>query len=245
MTEKAALLIRRRRLLGESPDLAPGSIPGTATLRGTAGAARALASLHDLDLRFETVVQAVVDPDLAAAAVDQLDAGRRFRFVILGSHLVNTPDEALRRSFLRAACRHLVGDGDVLVEHHPIDWAETAAATSPTPGAEVGMVKVRRDPPFVSAVSVYDVGGREARQPFTARVLSEAELETELGASGLRIRRRLSPTWLQAGPIEPAAWVSFTLAAQPSSEPYHRRTPAPRSRRSRVRQHHRGPLPPP
>ena len=147
----------------------------------------------------------MVDPDLSAADVDRLDAGRRFMFVILGSHLVNTPDEGLRRAFLRAACRHLGGDGDVLVEHHPIDWAETAAATSPTPGAEVGMVNVKRDPPFVSAVSVYDVGGREARQPFTARVLSEAELKTELGASGLHIRRRLSPTWLQAGPMRATA----------------------------------------
>ncbi len=65
------------------------------------------------------------------------------------------------------------------------------------------MVNVKRDPPFVSAVSVYDVGGREVRQPFTARVLSDAELATELEASGLRIRRRLSPTWLQAGPRAP------------------------------------------
>ena len=184
----------------------PGSIPGAATLTGTAGAGRVLDSLRELDLRFGTVIQAVVDPDLSAADVDHLDAGQRFVFVILGSHLVNAPDEGLRRAFLRAAARHLVGDCDVLVEHHPIDWAETAAATSPTPGAEVGMINVRRDPPFVSAVSVYDVGGREARQPFTARVLSEAELETELQTSGLRVRRRLSPTWLQAGPIDPRHW---------------------------------------
>ncbi len=205
MTEKAALLIRRRRLLGESPDLTPGSIPGAAALAGTAGAGRVLASLRDLDLRFRTVIQVVVDPELTAPDVDRLVAGRLFVFVILGSHLVNTPDAGLRQAFLRAARRHLVGDCDVLVEHHPIDWAETAAATSPTPGAEVGMINVRRDPPFVSAVSVYDVGGREARQPFTARVLSEAELAAELEAAGLRIRRRLSPTWLQAGPIAPSA----------------------------------------
>lgn len=184
----------------------PGSIHGASTLHGTAGAGRALASLRELGLRFRTVIQAVIDPDLPAAEVDRLDAGRLFVFVILGSHLVNTPDEALRRAYLRAACRHLVGDCDVLVEHHPVDWAETAEATSPTPGAEVGMTSVKRDPPFVSAVSVYDVGGREVRQPFTARVLSERELEAELQAAGLRMRRRLSPTWIQAGPIEPRQW---------------------------------------
>ena len=206
VTEKAALLIRRRRLLGESQDLAPGSIPGAATLRGTAGAGRVLASLRELDLRFRTVIQAVVEPGLATADVDQLDAGRLFVFVILGSHLMNTPDEGLRRAFLRAACRHLVGDCDVLVEHHPVDWVETAASTPAAPGAEVGMIDVQRDPPFVSAVSVFEVDGRTVRQPFRARVLSDAELAAELQASGLFIRRRLSPTWLQAGPIEPRRW---------------------------------------
>jgi hypothetical protein len=206
VTEKAALLIRRRRLLGESPDLVAGPVPGIGSLRGTAGAGRALASLRELDLRFRTVLQAVIDPGLGVAELDRLDAGRLFVFVILGSHLVNTPDEDVRRALLRASCRHLVGDCDVLVEHHPIDWAETAAPTPPTPGAEVGMRNVKRDPPFVSAVSVYDVGGREARQPFTARVLSEAELASELEAAGLFVRRRLGPSWLQAGPIEPRQW---------------------------------------
>ena len=206
MTEKAALLIRRRRLLGESQELTPGSTPGVAALRGTAGAGRALQSLRELGLRFRTVIQAVVDPGLPAADVDRLDAGRLFVFVIVGSHLVNTPDEALRRAYLRAACRHLAGDCDVLVEHHPIDWAETAAPTPATPGAAVGMTNVRRDPPFVSAVSVYDVGGRTVRQPFTARVLSEAELAADLRAAGLMVRRRLSETWLEAGPIEPWQW---------------------------------------
>ena len=61
----------------------------------------------------------------------------------------------------------------------------TAAATAPMPGADVGMEEVRRDPPFVSAVSTYDFGGHFVRRPFTARVLTEAELDDELAAAGL------------------------------------------------------------
>ncbi|NJD27929.1 MAG: hypothetical protein FIA92_06485 [Chloroflexi bacterium] len=60
------------------------------------------------------------------------------------------------------------------------------------------MVDVRVEPPFVSAVSVYEVGGEVVRQPFTARVLSDAELDEALLEAGLARHRRLSPTWLEA-----------------------------------------------
>jgi hypothetical protein len=206
MTEHAVLLIRRRRPVGESTDLDAGSTPGASALKGTAGAGRILHSLSELGLRSRNVIQAVVDLGVTKGEVDRLDVGRLFVTVILGSHLVNVPDERLRRAFLRAACRHLVGDCDVLVEHHPVDWAETAEPTPATPGAEVGMRDVRRDPPFVSAVSVYDVGGRIVRQPFTARVLSDDELGSELREAGLFVRHRLSPTWLIAGPVAPRTW---------------------------------------
>ena len=194
------LVIRRRRPIGEPDGLEPGSTPGFATLHGPKGARRVLLSLAELGLPFRTVVQSIHDADVTAAQVDQLAVGREFVTVVLGSHLVNTPDKGLRRAWLRAAARHLVGDCDVLVEHHPVDWAETAADEPAVPGGTLGMLEVRRHPPFVSAVSVFDAGGHEERQPFTAQVLSGAELEAELRASGLRVRRRLGPTWLVAGP---------------------------------------------
>ena len=200
MPERAVLVIRRRRPIGERHEVEPGSTPGFGLLRGARGAGRVLHSLAELGLPFRTVIQSIHDPDVKADDVDRLEVGRQFVTVVLGSHLVNTPDEALRRAWLRAARRHLVGDCDVLVEHHPVDWAEKASEEPAVPGGTLGMVEVRRDPPFVSAVSLYDSGGHEYRQPFTARVLSEAELERELAASGLLLRRRLGPTWLVAGP---------------------------------------------
>ena len=206
MTEKAVLVIRRRRPLGEVPNLQPGSTRGAHLLKGSKGAGRVLHSLSELGMRFRTVIQSVHDIEATAADIDDLDVGRLFVTVVLGSHLVNVPDEGLRRAFLNAARRHLIGDCDVLVEHHPTDWATTADEVRATPGGAPGMTEVRRERPFVSAVSVYDVGGREVRQPFTARVLSEAELAAELDAAGLYIRRRLSPTWLMAGPVSPRTW---------------------------------------
>jgi hypothetical protein len=199
MTATAALLLRRRRPIGEPHDLVPRSTPAFGLIRGPAGAGRALHALATLGRPFDDVVQSTHDPDVDSAAIDRLDLGERFPTVIAGSHLVNTPDTERRQAWLRAAARHVMAAGDVLVEHHPVDWAETAEDEPAVPGGSLGMVDVRRDPPCVSAVSVFDAGGRVAHQPFTARVLSDAELESELRASGLDLRERLSPTWLLAG----------------------------------------------
>jgi hypothetical protein len=196
------LLIRRRRPIGEPAALVPIGDSGAAILEGTAGAGRIVQALIEAGYSLDAVMQAVIPTDIRLDALARLDLGHRFDTVALGSHLVNLPDDARRAAFLGLAARHLADGGVALVEHHPIDWAETADEVCPMPGSQVGMEDVRRDPPFVSAVSTFDVGGRFVRQPFTARVLSEVELASELEASGLVVRRRLSPTWLAAGPTE-------------------------------------------
>ena len=137
-----------------------------------------------------------IEIDELASLADERD----FETVVVGSHLVNLPDEALRTAVVEVAVRHVAPSGSVIVEHHPVDWTETAADVEPTPGSAVGMEDVRRAPPFVSAVSVFDVGGRMFRQPFTARVLSESDLAEVLERTGLRISRRISPTLLEAKP---------------------------------------------
>ena len=192
------LLIRRRRPIGEPAGLRLLGTAGATSVDGSAGAGRIVLALTEAGIPCTDLVQAVVPPDIPLDDLHAFDLGRTFDMVVLGSHLVNLPDDDRRRGFLAIAVRHLADRGRLLVEHHPIDWAETAAPTQPTPGAEVGMEDVRRDPPYVSAVSTFDNGGRYVRQPFTARVLSEEELGTELESAGLQPRRRLSPTLLEA-----------------------------------------------
>ena len=199
----SVLLIRRRRPIGE-----PGEggrhgserrhSPALEAIDGTAGAGRICAALLELGIGLSGVRQAVIDADASIDDLAAMDLGARFDLVVLGSHLINLPDDDRRSAFVQLAARHVAGGGRVLVEHHPIDWAEMAGPTTPTPGAEVGMDEVRRHPPFVSAISTFDIGGRFVRQPFTARVLSEAELAEAVGACGLAVRRRLGPTWLEA-----------------------------------------------
>jgi hypothetical protein len=184
------LLIRRRRPIGEP-----------ARPIGTAGAGRIAQALLDVGVPVDAVAQAVIDPDGpmdTLDALDGIDGGATYAVVVLGSHLINNPDPDRRGAFVMLAARHLAPDGRLIVEHHPIDWAETAEPTRPTPGATLGMVEVRRQPPFVSAVSVYEVGGRVVRQPFSARVLSEPELDAILATAGLARVARLAPTLLEA-----------------------------------------------
>lgn len=197
------LLIRRRRPIGEPGERGRHGgerrhSPALDVIDGTAGAGRICAALLELGINLSGVGQAVIDADASIADLAAMDLGDRFDLVVLGSHLINVPDDDRRSEFVRFAARHVGGGGRVLVEHHPIDWAETAEPTASTPGADVGMVEVRRHPPFVSAVSTFDFGARDIRQPFTARVLSDGELAEALAVSGLAVQRRLGPTWLEA-----------------------------------------------
>jgi hypothetical protein len=182
------LLIRRRRPTGEP-----------ARRDGSGGAGRLTEALRGLAIPVDDVAQVVIDHDGPISDLAMIDLGPRFDVVALGSHLVNTTDPDRRRAYLALAVRHLAPGARLLVEHHPVDWADTAAATPSVPGQTLGMVEVRRHPPFVSAVSVFDAGGQVERQPFTALVLSEADLDAALAEAGVSRRARLSPTWLEAG----------------------------------------------
>jgi hypothetical protein len=186
-----ALLIRRRRPVGD---------PAAHQFQdGIAGAGRIIQSLGEAGvvLDDERIRQLLLEPDALLTGLGSTLIDERFGRVILGSHLVNVPELETRVGLLDLA-QSLAAGCSVLVEHHPVDWLQTAADVAATPGGPVGMVAVRVDPPFVSAVSVLDIGGRVVRQPFLARVLSDAELDEALAAAGLRRIRRLNQTWLEA-----------------------------------------------
>jgi hypothetical protein len=186
----STLLIRRRRPIG---DPAAGQLHD-----GIAGAGRIVHSLAEAGVVLDDsqIRQLLLDPDEHFDRIDRNVVGEAFDRVVVGSHLVNVPDGAVRIMVLEVAASR--SRGQVLVEHHPLDWLETAADVPATPGGSAGMIDVRVDPPFVSAVSVLDLGGRVLRQPFRARVLSDAELDEALAAARLRRVQRLGATWLEA-----------------------------------------------
>lgn len=198
------LLIRRRRPVGESLRVERALADGSDLVVAPLGASRIAESLRALGFQLGLAADQPISqwlPDLEgdATKLAARDLGARFGTVALASHLINTPDAELRAALVVAAARHLAAGGRLLVEHHPPDWLETAAESwSEWDGRQLGMVDVNIEPPFVSAVSVYEEAGRVVRQPFRACVLGDAELDAALAAAGLRRARRLGPTWLEA-----------------------------------------------
>jgi hypothetical protein len=203
MRIRPLLLVRRHRPIGDTPEADVALSGGRRTFEAAPGMTR-LGDLLDqlapgLVAAGGSVTHWLPDLDGGASGIAAADLGARFDTVVLGSHLVNTPDEALRAALLAAVRRNLAKGGTVIVEHHPFDWLETAAESwSERDGRRLGMVEVWVDPPFVSAVSVYDVAGRTIRQPFTAQVLTPEELDVAIRAAGLAPVRPVSPTWLEA-----------------------------------------------
>ncbi len=157
----------------------------------------------------------ITGAETVCAKIEGLDLGRKFDVVLLASHFLNTPDEGERRALLATCARHARPLGIVLLEHHPADWAETAAESeSEREGIKLALTDVRRHPPFVSAVAEYVIDGVVYRQPFTARMFSAEELATELAAVGLRVSRQIDARWTEAVPADRAAAADADRAAE-------------------------------
>jgi SAM-dependent methyltransferase len=201
-SDGSPILVYRRLPPGDAEaDLIAANVPpGAHVLELGAGAGRVTHALMARGLRVTAVddsaemLAAIHGAETVLASIEGLALGRRFDAVILGSHLVNTTDDAQRGAFLRAARDHVYQHGSVLLEHHASEWAQTATEGESRAGdVTIALREVRRHPPFVSAVAEYRVDGHVFRQPFTARVWSAEELAAELRAAGFAEVASLTP----------------------------------------------------
>jgi len=133
------------------------------------------------------------------ARIEKLRLGRRFEVVLLASHLINGPDN---RAVLDSVRRHLADDGHAVIEWHPPEWFDTVQDGA---GGALGEVAVElsgiaRHDDLFSATVRYRARGSVWDQPFTARRLSQDQLEQGLRAAGLTFGGWCSPdrTWLTA-----------------------------------------------
>jgi SAM-dependent methyltransferase len=121
--------------------------------------------------------------------IEQLDLPERFDVVLLASHLVNTPDDDLRRGLLRAARRHLADGGRVLLQWHEPGWFDALAPDATTRGT-IGALSSRLDVHSIAdgvlhATVSYSDGTATWRQSFRALRLDADRLAAELAATDL------------------------------------------------------------
>lgn len=139
------------------------------------------------------------------ARIEELDLGERFDLVLLASHLVNTPDDALRQALLDAARRHLADAGRLLLQWHEPAWFDGLAAGTRAGGTVGGLTSTLevhdiRDGVLDATVSYAD-GATTWRQRFAARRLERTQLAAALHEAGLVLLPRApAPSWLAAAP---------------------------------------------
>ncbi|HEX9358528.1 MAG TPA: class I SAM-dependent methyltransferase [Streptosporangiaceae bacterium] len=196
----------RLRPAGE-PELITGVLsPGASVLELGCGTGRIADALVALDHPTTGVDQSaamlahVHRAEPVLADIEDLDLGRRFDAVVLGSRLVNVADPARRQARLATCARHLGPGGVVLVERHDPAWAAQVAdgPLGEQDGMSFALERVTRHGDRLSAASVYVIGGRELRHRWTAQILDDAALDRELATVGLARRRflDLEATWV-------------------------------------------------
>jgi SAM-dependent methyltransferase len=168
------------------PEIVHAAVPaGSSILELGCGAGRVTHALMELGHPVVAVDDSAamlshVRAETVCARIGDLDLGRTFDAVLLGSHLVNTPSDSDRRALLAAARRHLAPSGRVIVEWHPPEWFDTVASGQ---GGRLGEVSVEladvvREGDLLSATVRYSAGGRRWNQEFTCRRLALDDILT-------------------------------------------------------------------
>jgi SAM-dependent methyltransferase len=141
----------------------------------------------------EEMLRHVAGAETVLGDVALLRLWRHFDCVLLASHFVNDADDERRRAVLRTCAVHLDRAGVLIAEVYPptFDWDAAAGRSTRMGDVMVRVEAATHVGDVVEAVVAYDLGERTWRQPFTARILVEADLRRELAAAALDFERWL------------------------------------------------------
>lgn len=128
-----AVELYRRLPVGAEPEIVHAAVPPGATIlelgAGTGRVTRPLIELGHPVVAVDSspaMLAHVTGARTVVGEIESLALEEEFDAVLLGSHLVNTPDVALRGAFLDTCRRHVRMTGCVLVERHPPRWFDEA-----------------------------------------------------------------------------------------------------------------------
>jgi SAM-dependent methyltransferase len=186
-------LYRRLPYMGELGDIENELRAHATALELGCGTGRLCARMQALGLRVTGVDESAemlahLPPGVEGidASIETLQLNRRWPAVLLPSHLINHPDEAVRRSFVEASKRHISPAGRFYVKRHAPGWLVTV---QPGPignshGFAVQVEHVSRKGAMVTVTIRYETYGQCWTQSFTACALEEQEIESLLQSCG-------------------------------------------------------------
>jgi SAM-dependent methyltransferase len=198
--------------LGE-PELVHGAVPaGSEILELGAGAGRITRGLVALGHPVVAVdqSQAMLDRIDAAETVladlEKLSLGRRFPVVLLASNFVNDPDRSRVRAYLDSCARHVLPNGQVLIQGYPRDW-EPSSEWRDLGGVRLRLRSFELDGAQLRGEMEYVVAGQTLFHAFEALLATEAQIDADLEAAGLRRHRYLDDagSWTEAVPRDGVA----------------------------------------
>jgi SAM-dependent methyltransferase len=123
--------------------------------------------------------------------------------VLLASNLINNPDQNIRSKFLATCRRHVTEEGVVILQRYqpdlqgwePGDWVDRGSVA-------VRISWFKREGNQFSASIQYRRADRTWTETFSAAILDDERIRTELAHMGLRLERILDSegTWILATP---------------------------------------------
>jgi SAM-dependent methyltransferase len=145
-------------------------------------------------------------PDAAETVLSDIETlvlGTSYPVVLLASNLINSPDQTVRSKLLATCRRHVSGEGLVILQRYQPDllgW-EPGGWVDRGPAA-IRISRFERQGDHFSASIEYRRGDRTWAHHFSAAILDDETLRTELADAGLRFQRSLDPerTWIVAVP---------------------------------------------
>jgi len=200
---------RKLPYLGELEDIVHVFPPSCAVLELGCGTGRLCARLIELGHKAAGVDESEdmlrhlpSGVEAIRSSIEALSLPRRWPVVLLPSHLINHPDDAIRKAFLQCALRHLAIGGSFFAKRHSAEWLQSIE-----PGHIGTMAGVDHYAEYVSRTNGtitmtvrYEAFGNTWRQSFSTVALTEQHVEDLLLQAGLSVVRWHGPQrlWVEA-----------------------------------------------
>jgi SAM-dependent methyltransferase len=208
-------LYRYLPYMAELIDIEPQLNMHAAALELGCGTGRLCGRLQELGLQVtgvdesaEMLAHLPVGVEGIKGSIETLELGRRWPAVLLPSHLINHPEESVRKAFVKAAMRHITSTGTFYVKRHAPAWLSTVqeGAIGELNGVALYAEHVSREGDLVRMTLRYEALGQAWTQSFTTCSLAEHQVEELLWSCGFRDfhwhgAQRL---WVAATPSEAA-----------------------------------------